>query len=67
MNWFTKKSIKHITQAFLLIFSSLNGFMWMFLSIFNIIGLPINGWTIMSSLVLGVSSTWGLLYWINNY
>jgi hypothetical protein len=66
MNWFSKKSIKHATQAFLLIFSSLNGFFWLYLTILFKISPNINGWAILASILLSGVSTYGLFYWINN-
>ena len=66
MRWFNKYSIARVIQWFLLTISMACGFFFIYAMAFHRIGVPLNGWLFTGSFMLGISSTYGLLYLMVN-
>ena len=64
MKNFNKKSIVRFIKCFLLVSSSMYGFTWNYLFLLGMFTLPINIWTTLLALVLGIASSIGLFHWI---
>ena len=64
MRWFNKDSIKRVIQWFILTFTMLSGFFFTYAMVLHLIGVPLTKWLFIGSFMLGISSTYGFIYWM---
>lgn len=60
----TKEEVKKAVQYFLLIYTIAEGFFFVYTFAWFILGLPQTWWALLTTTVLGLLSTFGLLHWI---
>lgn len=58
------KKFERYLLLFLIVLVAMEGFSFMYLKIWYLVGLPLEWWAGMIASVLGGLSTWGLLMWV---